>query len=1285
MVGLLLLFLLFPLLLLFVCCVYLAHRINRTDEQLQHTSNRVDALRKAIEELKAQFKAFSTPAPTVDTAREHAVSVSSAATAAEPQVVRASPSVGPPEVLEAICERPAPRMQEITPESQAEPIVATVAAPPVPEKTIHEAIPPMVLPQQPEAAFVAASVAVPSGPAPQPALPQPPAASPATRPVAAAGPKLFDLEETLGTNWLLKIGVTILVIGISLFLAYSVQKLGPWGKVTVGLGVSAVAIAVGWFIERREKWTVFGRVVLSGGWGLAYFTAYAMRNVEAARVLERDAAGLIVMLTVAAGIVGHSLKYRSQFVTGFAYGLAYLTLTINHVEWQTLVAGAVLATSMVAILRWLDWYGLEIFAIVGAYGTHLLWLSQRINPFAGQKTPFPEYTQSTALLIFIWVIFTISHYLRRGKTETQERLLQFSLLLNTIGYIGVSSYQSVHPELAFSFFAIVGIVYFGLAYLSRRLNRHRSHLLTWTIAAVLVVLAIPYKFSGNNLGLVWLAEAEMFLIAGFRLRELWFRRLGFLASALVGAYFYGYWIEPVLTATASRTAGQGIVLLVVGLTFASNKLLLQRRYHEHVQTGGEKVIFTIYLYAGWLTAIVASWFLVPDRWLILTWLLGGAGLYELSRKVKELHLHRTAHLTIILAIGRGLLVHFPNLLEKDGWNREATILAAFAVMLFLFSENFRRKLVWEKNELDPDQTRTFFDSYCVVAWALLIATSWHAFASNDWLVLLWFAFAVLLYESSRQLSERRLQYLSHLTIAVVLFRLLNFNTPILVKERAWSLNAAILVAAAFLLFLFSENFRRKPLRAWSKERVLFDVYCYTGWVLVLVWSWLVLPWVWWGVALMVFAWVLHLVGVALAEKRLKIQAQITALMLAVRVVAVNLPNAETWFGCQQRVLIGGPVAILLYGYGELARKHPPIENREDKRQHWLNAPAATVILALLAWYSLSANGVALAWGLLALILLEIGRALERPDFRAQGHIMAAMTFARVMLANINATGRFGVISIRMLTVIPLVVFFYYVFEVLGHDEMSGPRANRFIGGSPVRKMYSYFGLISLLATLRFEVSEPWVAAAWSVVAMGLVALARHPGFESFRPQAIFLTFVILALSVFENFELTGRLWNLSLRAVTTGATVVFLFLAFLFARALPSIAETTEVKNIGLLRRVFRACVRKAFHFLFFASVGLVTALVWLENSHGGYLTTGWAIEALVVFVLAVVVNERAYRLFGLILLLVCTAKIVVLDVWMLESLQRIVTFIVLGAVLVMVSFFYTRYRESWRKLFLGS
>ncbi len=48
----------------------------------------------------------------------------------------------------------------------------------------------------------------------------------------------FNLEEALGANWLNKVGIVILVVGIAIFLAYQLRQVGTCGK---SVGKSATA------------------------------------------------------------------------------------------------------------------------------------------------------------------------------------------------------------------------------------------------------------------------------------------------------------------------------------------------------------------------------------------------------------------------------------------------------------------------------------------------------------------------------------------------------------------------------------------------------------------------------------------------------------------------------------------------------------------------------------------------------------------------------------------------------------------------------------------------------------------------------------------------------------------------------------------------------------------------------------------------------------------------------------------------------------------------------------
>jgi uncharacterized membrane protein len=93
----------------------------------------------------------------------------------------------------------------------------------------------------------------------------------------------------------------------------------------------------------------------------------------------------------------------------------------------------------------------------------------------------------------------------------------------------------------------------------------------------------------------------------------------------------------------------------------------------------------------------------------------------------------------------------------------------------------------------------------------------------------------------------------------------------------------------------------------------------------------------------------------------------------------------------------------------------------------------------------------------------------------------------------------------------------------------------------------------------------------------------------------------------------------------------------------------------------------------------LVTALLAAELPRG-MVTLAWGLEAVAVFLLALKVGERSFRLAGLGLLLLCVAKLSVVDFWSMVLRDKAITFMVLGASLVGVSILYTRHREIIRR-----
>ena len=88
-----------------------------------------------------------------------------------------------------------------------------------------------------------------------------------------------------------------------------------------------------------------------------------------------------------------------------------------------------------------------------------------------------------------------------------------------------------------------------------------------------------------------------------------------------------------------------------------------------------------------------------------------------------------------------------------------------------------------------------------------------------------------------------------------------------------------------------------------------------------------------------------------------------------------------------------------------------------------------------------------------------------------------------------------------------------------------------------------------------------------------------------------------------------------------------------------------------------------------------------LEDARGGsYMTASWSLLALALFTTGIALRERMYRWLGLGILGCALGRVVIFDVWKLETLYRILSFMALGMVLLVLGFIYNKYQEKIRE-----
>jgi hypothetical protein len=458
------------------------------------------------------------------------------------------------------------------------------------------------------------------------------------------------------------------------------------------------------------------------------------------------------------------------------------------------------------------------------------------------------------------------------------------------------------------------------------------------------------------------------------------------------------------------------------------------------------------------------------------------------------------------------------------------------------------------------------------------------------------------------------------------------------------------------------------------DRTTMHHFSFVGALLLFVAAWAIFPLQLSAVAWAVLGLTLLLIGCRLRLEQLPFEAHFYFACALLAALFTNLPNNAAWGPISQRLVTVGLVAAFLYlasrWSGTGTETWPRICQNLPPAYGW----AASALLILLAYYALRPVSLSPAWVVLGLALMEVGFARQFADLRAQGYVALACAFVAIFFVNLNAAETAAGISVRVLTVAPVTLALYYInFRLEGESDPRTLEQRFHVAVTAV-----WCGTIAVAALLRFELSPDWVAAAWAFMSLALIASAWHNGRQIFLQQALVLagasTFRGALHNLYERSHFPGPFWHG--RTFCTSITAALLFACLWFAFQLRKRDAGDQVKG---LTGILRACWQRPEQIFFFLALGLLIGLLTV-SLRTGLITVSWSALGVIVFLFALWVGERSFRLAGLALLLLGVGKIMVVDVWRLSPRDRYLTFITMGSALLLVSFLYSRYREAIRR-----
>jgi uncharacterized membrane protein len=305
--------------------------------------------------------------------------------------------------------------------------------------------------------------------------------------------------------------------------------------------------------------------------------------------------------------------------------------------------------------------------------------------------------------------------------------------------------------------------------------------------------------------------------------------------------------------------------------------------------------------------------------------------------------------------------------------------------------------------------------------------------------------------------------------------------------------------------------------------------------------------------------------------------------------------------------------------------------RAARRSEW--RPAATLSAALAAaaiFLRLHHQWIALGLLVEAELIYLTGWRVRAWYLRVLGTGLAGLHLLYLVIAAVGALSLDAWIPVA---VVAAAVF--YANRALTDDVAYG-----FAGA----------GMLALIA--GYEIAEPQWGSAWMALGVAAFAVGWSQRLFDFRAQGYALA--VLGGTAAALYAPRPPLALVVAAAVWYGAALAVM-------RSGPGRfgpAEGTLLHRAGSIGGTF-----------------FVAELLWLQVS-GSVLTVAWGVQGAVLLAAGFPLRDRVLRISGLALLLTCILKLFLWDLRELEIIARIISFLVLGLILVGVSWVYTRFRE---------
>jgi uncharacterized membrane protein len=391
--------------------------------------------------------------------------------------------------------------------------------------------------------------------------------------------KNSDLEKFIGENLINKIGILILVLGISFFVKYAIDKNWINEAARVGIGILCGSFVMAIAHRLRKNYKAFSSVMVAGAISIFYFTIYIGFH-DYQLFSQVVAFAILVVITIFSSVI--SLSYNRQelavlsLIGGFAVPFMVSTGQGNYIvlfSYITLLNIGILGIAFVK--RW------DLASILSYIFTILLFISWFTKGLSSEAFAHQGAFIFASVFYFLFTILAILYNVRNQGQFTKTDY--FILISNTFIYLGIglTIIDNLGIDLKGLFalmLAVYNLIIATVLYKKFNLDKNATYLLSGLVLTF-VTLSIPLQFEGNHITLFWACEGVLLFWLSQKSKMAVFKPSSYIVQALTLISLIMDWVakneNPVLLLNPLFITG-----LVVLASFAVIYYLLKSEKSE---------------------------------------------------------------------------------------------------------------------------------------------------------------------------------------------------------------------------------------------------------------------------------------------------------------------------------------------------------------------------------------------------------------------------------------------------------------------------------------------------------------------------------------------------------------------------------------------------------------------------------------------------------------------------------------------------------------------------------